>query len=112
MEIHVGGDGHGATRATEGQVQREKETGDRNGQRALLACGMPEDVDKERRPPNRPRALNARGHQGGEGGGGPLNQQRAPSTRIKVMEGDTQTRKCAPLACNQGMEEAGGSPTQ
>ena len=33
------------------QDKKEMETGDWTGQRALLTCGMPEESDKERRPP-------------------------------------------------------------
>ena len=39
--IQVSGDGHGATRGTEGQGQRVTDTGDRTGQSTLLARGMP-----------------------------------------------------------------------
>ena len=46
----------------------ETETGDRTGQRALLARGMPVDSDEEKRTPKWQWALNACGHQGGRGG--------------------------------------------
>ena len=49
---------------TEDQDQRETETGDGTGQRALLACGMPEDTKKKQRPPKQQHTLNARSHQG------------------------------------------------
>ena len=51
----VSGDGHGATRGAEIQGHRATEMGYRTGQRALLARGMLEDNDRERRPPERQR---------------------------------------------------------
>ena len=45
----VRGYGHGATRGTDNQ--RATETADGTGQRVLLASGMPEDDNGERRPP-------------------------------------------------------------
>ena len=50
-ETQVSGDGHKDTMETEDQDQRETATGDGTGQRALLVHSMPEDTDKERRPP-------------------------------------------------------------
>ena len=57
-------------------------------------------------------ALNTYGYQGGKGRGGPLTQQHAPTAHSHGLEGDPQTRHCMPLACRQGTEEEGGSPTQ
>ena len=51
--------GPGATRGAVDQGQMETETGDDAGQRALLARGMQEDIDKEQIPLERLRALNA-----------------------------------------------------
>ena len=51
MEIQVRGDVHGATRGTGDQDERDTETGDNTGQRALLARVIPEDIYEERRPP-------------------------------------------------------------
>ena len=45
-EIQVRGDGHEATIGMGDQGKRETETGNWARQRALLAHGMPEDVDK------------------------------------------------------------------
>ena len=47
----------------------ETDTGDQNGQGALLECGHPEDDNEERKPPEWQRMLNACGHQGGGKGG-------------------------------------------
>ena len=47
-EIQERRDIHKATIMTRDQDEREMETGDRTGQRALLARGMREDADKER----------------------------------------------------------------
>ena len=44
------------------QYARETETGDPNGQRALLACSQPEDANEKRIPPEWKRALNVCGH--------------------------------------------------
>ena len=54
------GDGHEATRRTFDQAQRETEEGGRTRQRGMLG-----DEDKERRPPERSRALNTCSRQGG-----------------------------------------------
>ena len=51
VEIQVRGDVHGATRGTGDQDERDTETGDNTGQRALLARVIPEDIYEERRPP-------------------------------------------------------------
>ena len=58
------GDIHRATRGTcdQGQTVTVTVTGDRTGRRALLARGMPEDENGERRPPEWHRALNECGH--------------------------------------------------
>ena len=64
---------HEATMGTDDQDQQATETGDGIGQCALLARGMSEDKNKERRPPKWKRVLNACGHHGG-GGGGPLTR--------------------------------------
>ena len=66
---------------------------------------MLEDADKEQRPPERQHVLYACGHQGGEGGGVPLMQQRTPTTCSQEMEGELHTRQRALLACVQGTEE-------
>ena len=50
----VRGDVHGATRGMDNQERTETATGDKTGQCALLARGMPEDGDEERIPPKRP----------------------------------------------------------
>ena len=112
-EIQECRDIHEATRRTGDQDTMETETGDRNGRRALIVCGIPEDADKERRPPERQRTLNTCGHQGGEGGGGgPLTQKHMPTVHGQGLEGESQTRQRALLACGQGTEEEGGTPTQ
>ena len=46
-------DGHKATMGRGDQDERDMETEEWTGQRALLTCGMPEESDKERRPPER-----------------------------------------------------------
>ena len=55
---------------TKYQYQRESETGEGTRQRAFLARGMPVENNEDQRPPEQQRALNACGHQGGEGGRG------------------------------------------
>ena len=74
--------GYESTMGTDDQYQRATETGDGTGQRALLVRNMPVDKNEERSPLERQRALNACGHQGGEGGEGPLTLQRAPTACI------------------------------
>ena len=78
-ENQVSRDCHEATRGTKDQDEMGTETWDRTRQCALLACGMPEDSDKERRPPERQRPLNACSHQGEKVEGRSFTQQRAPS---------------------------------
>ena len=63
--------GHEATRGTCDQARRETEEGDKTRQRALPARGMRGINDRERRPPERLRAINACRRQGRERGGGP-----------------------------------------
>ena len=111
-ETQVSGDGHKATMGTDDENQRERETGDRTGQRTLLARGMPEDSKEARRYPEHQRMLNRCIHRGKEGGAGPLTQQRAPNACSQGPEGYPQTWKLAPLSCGQGTEEEEGPPTQ
>ena len=110
-ETLVRGDGHEATSGTDYHGQRATETGDRTGQRALHVCGMPEDGDREQRPPKRQRALNACRQQGEEGGRGPLTLHHTPTARSQGPEGDPQTWQHAPLVRSQGMVEEGVPPT-
>ena len=72
---------------------------------------MQEDGDEERIPPDQLRALNTCGHQGGEGGGGPLTHNRVPTARIQGLEGDPQIRQRTTQACDRGIEDEGGTPT-
>ena len=71
---------------------RETGIGERNGRRALIACGQPEDEAEERGPPKRQRTLNVCGHQGGGGGGVPPTQKRALPVCGQGMEGVIPTR--------------------
>ena len=47
----VSRESHRTTRGKEDQCQRATKTSYSTGQHALLACGMPEDNDRGRRPP-------------------------------------------------------------
>ena len=81
------GDVHGAKRGSDDQCERLTETEDRTVQRALPACGIPDDDNRERRPPEQQHTLNACGHQGGGmRGGEPLTWQRAPTARSQGPE--------------------------
>ena len=111
-ELQERRDAHKATIGRGGPDMRDTETGDRNGQRALLECGQPENANDERRSSEMQSMLNMRDHHGEEGGGGPLTQQHAPTTCSQGIEGESPTRKCSPPARRQGMEEGGGSPIQ
>ena len=53
------------------------------GQHTHLVRGMQEGSNKELISPERSCMLNMGGHQGGEGGGGPLTQQRAPTVHLQ-----------------------------
>ena len=92
VETQVRGEGHEATMGKGDQEKRETETGDRTRQRALLSHSIPEDANKELRPPERQLVLNMCDHQGEEGGGVPLNQQRAPTAHSQGTEGNHQTQ--------------------
>ena len=85
-------DGHESTGERADQSRRETAEGEENRQRALLARGMRGVDDEEQRPPNQLRVLNACGCQGGESGGGPPTQQRAPMAHSQGPGGDHQTR--------------------
>ena len=65
------GDSPKATIGTGVPDKRATETGNQNGQCALLTCGQLEDTDVERGPPEQQCALNVCGHQGGRRGGTP-----------------------------------------
>ena len=80
---------HRATCKTAEEVRTETETGGETGQRALLARGMQEDGDEYQSPPKQSRALNAYGHQGGEGGG-------YPSPRSACLRRVARGRRGAP----------------
>ena len=88
------------------------ETGDKNGKRTLLAHGRPVVDNRERIPLKQQRAVNACGHQGGEGERVTLTRQRMPTARSQGPEGDPHTWQHAPLAHGRGMEEEGVPPTQ
>ena len=109
-ELQEHRDGHKSTMGTGVPDTRETETGDRNRKRALLVCVQTEDADEERIPPERQRSLNMCVHQGGEGGGGPLNHQRAPTTCSQGLEGEPLTRQRTPPVSIQVMEEDGYLP--
>ena len=83
MGLWVGGGSHMATRRTAYKGRMATETRDETGHRVLLARGLHEDDEKEQTPPKNLCALNVCGHQGGEGGGGPLTWQPAPTPRSK-----------------------------
>ena len=80
--------GHGVTGYQDG---REPEEGDKTQKRTLPARGRNGIGDKGRGPPKRLRALNTCGHQGGERGGGPPAQQRAPMSISEGPGGAPQT---------------------
>ena len=90
---------------------RETGTWERNGQRALLACGQPEDKDEERGTPKRQRTIKMCTNQGGEEGGTPT-QQRTITARGQEMEGHTPTRPRTPPVRIQEMEEGETPHTQ
>ena len=89
-------DGHGATRGTSEKGRTETTTGDKTGQRALLARGMQEDRDEEQIPPNRSHALNARGHPGGKEGWGGLTRQRVHTACSHGRRGTPQHGSALP----------------
>ena len=64
----VRGSGHRATKGAAEQGRMDTETGDKTGQRALLARDMQEGGDEERIPNERSCTLNACANQGGGGG--------------------------------------------
>ena len=88
--------------------------GDKGPERAARAPSVQPSEGRRQgaETPERQHALNPCIHQGGEGGGGPLTQQRAPTMHSQGIEGDSHTRQRAILECNQGTEEEGRTPTQ
>ena len=86
--------GHGATGDQEGTDPEEE--GDKTLQRALPARGNNGGEDKARGPPKRLCALNKCIRQGGEGGGGPPNQQRAHTTHSRGTGGTPEHDSVGP----------------
>ena len=88
-----------------------RETGDRNGQRTLLASSHPEDTGEEQRPPKRQRVLNACSHQRGGREGTPHPSVRA--SRAQPGEGGGYPDQAARSAsAHPGDGGGGGPPTQ
>ena len=78
-------DGHGATGS--GKTQRE-EGDDETPRNAREERDLTNRQTEERAPPERSRAPNASGRQGGEGRRGSPSQQRAPMAHIEGAVGD------------------------
>ena len=83
--------GHGALANQEGTETEEE--GDETLQRALQAQENNVEENEARGPPEQSRALNTCDRQGGEGGGGPPTQWRAPTARSEVTGGDPRTQQ-------------------
>ena len=88
---------------TDDQDQRATETGDGTGQCALLARGMPEDDNKEQRPPYGSAHLARAATNGAKEGRDPSPSSMGRRCTARSRMGEPQTWQRATLARGQGI---------
>ena len=99
--------GHGATASQYGTDAEEE--GDETPQRALPAQIHNGGKDEAKLPPERLRALNVCGRQGGEGGGRTPTQKREPTARSGGTGGTPEHNSTGPPLRDREQEPEGGN---